>query len=97
MKQAMAVDKAVEAGEIAPEVVQEIKAGKKKVKDALPANSKKKPINRDYASIDDQIRVEANRAWMRLRGKFTPGDEHKKLRAVMAEIVRNEQKQFEKK
>ncbi|MBM4012599.1 MAG: hypothetical protein FJ286_14700 [Planctomycetes bacterium] len=97
MKQAMAVDKAVEAGELAPEVVQEIKAGKKKVKDVLPAKSKKKPAKRGYASIDDEIRVEANRAWSRLRDKFTPGDEHKKLREVMVEIIRSEQKQFEKK
>jgi len=97
MKQAMAVDKAVEAGEIAAEVVQEIKAGTKKVRDALPAKGKKKSSTSGYASIDDQIRVDANRAWTRLRDKFAPGDEHKKLRAVMAEIVRNEQKQFEKK
>ena len=97
MKQAMAVDKAVEAGEIAPEVVQEIKAGKKKVKDALPAKSNKKSAAPDHASIDDQIRMQSHRAWSRLRDKFAPGDEHKKLREVMVEIIRNEQKQFEKK
>lgn len=97
MKQAMAVDKAVEAGDIAPEVVQEIKAGKKKITDALPAKGKKKSTTHDYASIDDEIRVQANRSWSRLRDKFTPGDEHKKLREVMVEIIRSEQKQFEKK
>ena len=97
MKQAMAVDKAVEAGEIAPEVVEEIKAGKKKVKDALPPKAKEKSAKRDHASIDDEIRMQSHRAWSRLRDKFTPGDEHKKLREVMVEIIRNEQKQFEKK
>jgi ParB-like chromosome segregation protein Spo0J len=42
MKQAMAVDKAVEAGEVAPEVVKEIVAGKKKLKDVVPTRSKGK-------------------------------------------------------
>lgn len=97
MKQAMAVERAVEAGEVAPEVVSEIVAGKKKCRDVLPAKPKSKQAKGGYASIDDEIRVEANRSWSRLRDKFTPGDEHKKLRAVMVEIIHNEQKQFEKK
>lgn len=93
MKQAMAVDKAVEAGEIAPEVVQEIKAGKKKVKDALPAKSKKKiakpPASDDVASM---IRTAAVKSWQRLKDRFAI-NEHGELRKVMADIIREEQKQ----
>ena len=93
MKQAMAVDKAVEAGEIAPEVVQEIKAGKKKVKDALAAKSKKKPT-KPLASDDiaSMIRTAAVKSWQRLKDRFA-FDEHAELRKVMAEIIREEQKQ----
>jgi hypothetical protein len=46
-------------------------------------------------SIDDEIRRAAHRAWSNLRGKFAPGDEHKKLRAVLLEIIRKEQEQFD--
>ena len=95
MKQAMAVDKAIEAGEVAPEVVDEIVAGTKKIKDAVPTKSKgnaKAPA----ASIDDEIRMAAHRSWSNLRNKFAPGVEHKKLRAAMIALVRSEQKAFEK-
>jgi ParB-like chromosome segregation protein Spo0J len=69
MKQAMAVDKAVKAGEIAPEVVQEIKAGKKKVRDALPAKGNGKPAKsgesrRKNGQLAHKIAVEL----IRLRG-----------------------------
>ena len=95
MKQAMAVAKAVEAGEIAPEVVQEIKAGKKKVKDALPAKGKKKSAPTPSTQSDDiasMIRTAAVKSWQRLKDRFA-FDEHAELRKVMAEIIREEQKQ----
>jgi len=93
MKQAMAVDKAVEAGEIAPEVVQDIKAGKKKVKDALPAKSKKKPTKPPASDdVASEIRAAAVKSWQRLKDRFAI-DEHGELRKVMADIIREEQKQ----
>lgn len=95
MKQAMAVDKAVEAGEIAPEVVQEIKAGKKKVRDALPAKGKKKPAATSSTQVDDvatEIRQAAMRSWQRLKSRFAI-DEYAELRNVMAAIIRDEQRQ----
>jgi ParB-like chromosome segregation protein Spo0J len=93
MKQAMAVDKAVEAGEIAPEVVQEIKAGKKKVKDALPAKSKKKPTKPPASDdVASEIRAAAVKSWQRLKDRFAI-NEHDQLRKVMADIIREEQKQ----
>ena len=94
MKQAMAVDKAAEAGEVALEVVQEIKAGKKKVKDALPARGKKKPVAKPSTQSDDvasEIRTAAMKSWQRLKDRFAI-DEHPALRKVMAEIIREEQK-----
>jgi hypothetical protein len=95
MKQAMAVDKAVEAGELAPEVVQEIKAGKKKVRDALPAKGKKKSAPTPSPQSDDiasMIRTAAVKSWQRLKDHFAI-NEHGELRKVMAEIIREEQKQ----
>jgi ParB-like chromosome segregation protein Spo0J len=97
-RQAVAVQKAIEAGALPAQAAQEVMAGKKRLRDVAPKPKKgNKPATRDFASIDDEIRVQAHRAWSRLRDKFTPGDEHKKLRAVMLEIIRNEQKSFAKK
>jgi ParB-like chromosome segregation protein Spo0J len=66
MKQAMAVDKAVEAGEVAPEVVKEIVAGTKKLKDAVPARGKAKSgeSRRKNGQLAQKITVEL----IRLRG-----------------------------
>lgn len=92
-KQALAAAKAVKAGALSPEAVKDVIASKTKLKDVAPAKGKSKAKPQ---SIDDEIRVEANKAWSRLRGKFTPGAEHKKLRAAMIALVRGEQKQFDK-
>jgi len=98
-KQAIAAAKAIKAGTVSPDVRTEVIAGKRKLKDAVPA-TKGKPSKsagqRHYQSIDDEIRFEINRAWSRLRGKFAPGAEHKKLRAAMIAMIRQEQKQFDK-
>jgi ParB-like chromosome segregation protein Spo0J len=96
MKQAMAVDKAVEAGEVAPEVVKEIVAGTKKLKDAVPAQGKRKlaksPAPVTAAEIKAEITAAATKSWQRLKDKFPP-DEHGELRDVMAGIIRDERKQ----
>lgn len=100
-KQAIAAAKAIKAGAVSPDVRKEVIAGKKKLKDAVPVTgkpSKSTPdtSKRQYESIDDEIQFEINRAWSRLRGKFAPGVEHKKLRAAMIALIRKEQKIFEK-
>jgi len=92
-KQAIAVQKAVDAGDVSPEVVKEIVAGKKKLKDAVPAKSKKKPTE-PLASDDvaSEIRTAAVKSWQRLKDRFAI-NEHGELRKVMADIIREEQKQ----
>lgn len=95
-KQAIAATKAAKDGTITPEAVKDVIAGKKKLKDVVPAKGGKRKTKPVAASIDDEIRMAAHRSWSNLRGKFAPGDEHKKLRAVMAEIIRKEQKAFDK-
>lgn len=98
-KQAIAATKAIKAGTVSPDVRTEVIAGRRKLKDAVPA-TKGKPTESagqlHYQSIDDEIRFEINRAWSRLRGKFAPGAEHKKLRAAMIALIRKEQKIFGK-
>jgi hypothetical protein len=96
-RMALEVEKAVESGDLAADVKGEIKAGKKKLKDVIPKKKRRaagRQGDRKCQSIDDEIRNAAQRAWTNLRGKFTPGDEHKKLRAVLLEIIRKEQQQF---
>jgi hypothetical protein len=105
-RQAVTVQKAIQAGVIPEEVRKDVIAGKKKLRDAVkdvPAKPKadRKPRSNGSQgdakrlSIDDQIRRAAHRAWSTLRGKFVPGNEHKKLRAVLLEIIRKEQEQFD--
>jgi hypothetical protein len=105
-RMALAVARAVESGELPAEVKADIKSGKTKLRSVAPKRNRygkdvpPKPRSngsQDDAkrqSIDDEIRHAAHRAWSNLRGKFAPGDEHKKLRAVLLEIIRKEQEQF---
>jgi ParB-like chromosome segregation protein Spo0J len=95
-KQAISLNKAVQSGAVSPEVQQAVMAGKKKLKDAVPALPKPDKSKRTHQSIDDEIQFEINKAWSKLRGKFAPGAEHKKLRVAMIALVRKEQKTFEK-
>lgn len=95
-KQALATAKAVKAGTISPDVRKEVIAGKKKLKDAVPAKGKTtaKPAT-SAGDITNEIRTAAVKAWQRLKDKFPP-DEHPELRKVLAGIIRDEQKQFSK-
>jgi formaldehyde-activating enzyme involved in methanogenesis len=107
--QAVKLDQAVEAGLIPDDVQKDVIADKKKLRDAVKdvaaatkdvVPKKKRPAagrqgDRKCESIDDEIRNAARRAWTNLRAKFATGDEHKKLRAVLLEIIRKEQQQFD--
>jgi hypothetical protein len=95
-KQAIATVKAIKAGTVSPDVRTDVIAGKTGLKGAVPAKAKPDKSKRHYESIDDEIRVAVNSSWSHLRGKFAPGFEHKKLRAAMIALVREEQKQFDK-
>jgi len=100
-KASMAIEiaKAVETGELPPEVKTDIKTGKKKLKDVVPKRKKHDPDKQSKAKanqlpIDDEIQRKAERAWLNLKKYFTPGDEHRKLREVLMKIIRKEQDQF---
>lgn len=95
-KQAIEVAKATKAGTVSPDVAKDVIAGKTKLKDVVPVKGKPDKSKRQYQSIDDEIQFEINKAWSRLRSKFAPGAEHKKLRAAMIAMIRKEQKTFEK-
>lgn len=99
-KQAIALDKAVEAGTVSPDVQKDVIAGKRKLKDAVPkksgTGSKAKGGPPQLVGIEQEIQTASLKAWQRLKDRFPP-DEHSLLRKTFAAIIRDEQKQFDKK
>jgi ParB-like chromosome segregation protein Spo0J len=99
-KQAIALDKAVEAGTVSPDVQKDVIAGKRKLKDAVPkksgTGSKAKGGPAQLIGIEQEIQTASLKAWQRLKDRFPP-DEHSLLRKTLAAIIREEQKQFDKK
>lgn len=95
-KQAIALNKAVEAGAVSPDVQQEVIAGKKKLKDAVPAKSKPSKSKPQPATDPaTAFRAEVVKAWEGVKKKIAIAD-HGELRKVLAGIIREEQKQFAK-
>lgn len=99
-RQAVKLDQAVEAGIVPESVQKDVIAGKTKLKDAVamvPATSNSKPAPRkpQFDSIEEDMRVDINNAWSRLKKKY-PVAEHQLLRRMFAEFIRDEQKIFDK-
>jgi ParB-like chromosome segregation protein Spo0J len=93
-KQAIALNKAVESGAVSADVQQAVMKGKKKLKEALPAKpSKSKP--QPAADPAAAFRAEIVKAWEGIKKKIAVAD-HRELRKVLAGIIREEQKQFDK-
>jgi len=98
-KQAITLDKAVEAGIVSPDVQKDVIAGKTKLKDAVPKKSdtggkaKGTPIPLHLHVIKGEIRAASRKAWQRLKDKFPP-NEHSLLRKTLAGIIRDDEKQF---
>lgn len=99
-RQAVAVSKAVEAGELPADAKKDVIAGKKKLKDVVPkksgSGSKAKAGPAKFVVIEQEIQTASLKAWQRLKDKFSP-DEHPLLRKTFAAIIRDEQKEFDKK
>ncbi len=96
VKQALATAKAIKAGEVSPEVRKDVIAGKSKLKDVVPkkpkgSKSKAAPSTDPVAAFAADVA----KAWSKLKDKFAISD-HRELRKVLAGIIREEQKQFNK-
>lgn len=92
-KQALVTEKAIKAGVVSPDVRKDVIAGKKKLKDVVPAKlkaskSKAAPASDPVAAFTADVA----KAWSRLKDKFAISD-HRELRKVLAGIIREEQKQ----
>lgn len=95
-KQAIALNKAVESGAVSADVQQAVMRGKKKLKDAVPAKAKPGKTNPQPATDPAAaLRAEIVNAWEGVKKKIAVAD-HRELRKVLAGIIREEQKQFDK-
>jgi hypothetical protein len=100
-KQAIAVDKAIKAGEVSPDVRQEVLVGKKKLKDALPPKGRCKaqpPARPAACTPADDLRAPVLRRWetMRAWDKHWAAADMKEVRRLFVEVIREEQKQLDK-
>lgn len=101
-RQAVAIQKAVEAGELPADIKTEVIADKKKLKDVTPKKSASNTGSKAKAGparlivIEQEIQTASLKAWQRLKDRF-PSDEHPLLRKTFAAIIRDEQKELDKK
>jgi ParB-like chromosome segregation protein Spo0J len=97
-RQAVKLDQAVEAGTVSPDVQKDVIAGKTKLKDAVPKKSDSNTGSKAEAEPTTAAATEQKiqKAWQGLKNRFAV-EEHWLLRNTLAAIIRDEQKEFDKK
>jgi hypothetical protein len=92
-KQAIAVHKAIEDGELPADTAKAVLTGKKKLRDVAPKKPAAKPAKPAADAPAAGIQPQVVKAWEKLKAKFAITD-HRDLRKFLAAIIRDEQKEY---